>query len=542
MAGETVGLDLASQTGQSNIESAIEDLADSGGLANQAGQTAITNALTTLATKQESIKQAIDNFSAMLQAKPMGGGGGGDSSGGDDVMNLMDLYYLGYNSYTYNTSNLMDSYYENDDLVNSFEISGYLLEYGIQNESNVGEFFSRMTDIDNEVDWETLDTIAKVAADSDAVTAILANTNAKRAISISTTALLAISAVDSNNTVIADRVGYLLGFRTGLYSTFNALITPDANKRLLAGSSTAIAYLVGDSSRAAILLSKPDVVRYILKNETTKSIFLASANVISALNNNSSLMTIVTSSKSLMLEIVESTTLMGAFIENSTFVDAIMTDQDIINALLDSFDDVGLIVIGSTVGFAALMNSNIAKNTLASNDDAVNYVLEKWCGITLGDTNYTTIASTLSVVCSNVNAIVSLEYMGRIWNAFASRIWTLINASTSYVTAIYSVLTNYPNRFTAGSRVDQDSVANANSSCSSTGKIYACKLAGWSNNTSQFTNLFINGDDMGHGCREVTTSYGMSDSEVNAIGVGASTFVETGDGRVSVVPYTIVTS
>lgn len=520
MAGENMGLDLASQTGQNNI----------------------ATALNSLVTQQASIKQAVDNFSAMMQAKPMGGGSsGGDSSGGDDVMNLMDLYYLGYNSYTYNTSSLMDTYYDNDDLVNSFEIGGYLLEYAIVNEKNIGAFFSRIADIDDTIEWDTLETIEDIADDSDAVTAILDNVKAKNAVSISTSALLAISAVDSNNEVIADRISYLVGFRTGLYSTFNNLVTPDANKRLIANSPDAINYLVGDSSRAAILMSKPDIVRYILKNETTKSLLLASANVLSILNTDSSAISVITSSKSLMLEIVESKTLMTSLVENSTFINAVMSDIDILNAMLDAFDDVGTIVIGSTVGFDVLMNSSLAKSMLASDDNAVMYILEKWCGIELGDTDYSTLGDVLTAVCSNANAIIALELASRVWNALASRIWIAINASTDYVTGIYNILSSYSDKFTAGNRIDQDSVINANSSCSGTGKIYACKLAGWSSNANKCT-LYISGTSMGTGCREVTTSYGMSDSEVNAIGVGPSTFTESGDARVSVVPYTIVTS
>ena len=74
MAGETVGLDLASQTGQSNIESAIEDLADTGGLANQSGQEDIKDAIEGLSGEeglanqagQEAISDAVEALASQL--------------------------------------------------------------------------------------------------------------------------------------------------------------------------------------------------------------------------------------------------------------------------------------------------------------------------------------------------------------------------------------------------------------------------------------------------------------------------------------------
>lgn len=518
MAGESMGLDLASQTGQNNI----------------------ATALNSLVTQQASIKQAVDDFSNMMRAKPMGGGGG-SNSGGDDVMNLMDLYYLGYNSYTYNTSSLMDTYYDNDDLVNSFEIGGYLLEYAIVNEKNVGEFFSRIADIDDTIEWNTLETIEDIAEDSDAVDAILDNANAKNAVSISTSALAAIISSDTDNSLITDRVAHGVGFRLGLYSTFSDLIQPDANKRLIAGSPDAISYMVSDPTRAAILLSYPIIVTYILRNELSKSFFLSSSNIANELSTNSSVVTLLSGSISAMKEIVKSPTLMATLADNSTFMNAVSGSADVITALISEFNAVGEIVLGSSVGGAILTASAVFLTNVPDNEAAALLVLESIIGLTVGDPDYESLSDVMSELCSNANAIIKLEFASRTWNAFASRVWSLINSETDYVTGIYSTLNLFSDKFTAGNRIDQDTVTTANSSCSGTGKIYACKLAGWSSNTAK-TTLYIGGTSMGTGCREVTTSYGMSDSEVNAIGVGPSTFTESGDARVSVVPYTIVTS
>lgn len=61
MAGENVGLDLASQTGQANIVTAIEDLANTGGLANQVGQANIVTAI-------DLLTSALLNFTSVDNA------------------------------------------------------------------------------------------------------------------------------------------------------------------------------------------------------------------------------------------------------------------------------------------------------------------------------------------------------------------------------------------------------------------------------------------------------------------------------------------
>ena len=81
MAGETVGLDLASQTGQSNIESAIEDLADTGGLANQAGQADIVSAIGDL----------IEALSNVTGIQGPSGNDGSDGSDGNDGVGISSI-------------------------------------------------------------------------------------------------------------------------------------------------------------------------------------------------------------------------------------------------------------------------------------------------------------------------------------------------------------------------------------------------------------------------------------------------------------------
>jgi hypothetical protein len=507
MAEENLGLDLASQTGQENIV------------------------------------EAITNLSKVIQNKPMGGGGGSSDGDGGDSMNLMDLYYIGYNSYTYHSKTLMDKYYEDDDLVNSFEIAGYLLEYGISSSAEIGKFFKRFTDIDTTVDWDSLTSISDVAGDTEAVTAILANNYAKNAISMSPSALAAFASLDSTNQIITDRVIYLCGLRLGLYGSYNEFIAKDVNKLLIADSPDAVNYFIGDSTRLAILFGNTDTVIQILKNPSTKQLLLGSSTILNLLSNDTSVMTRVTGSRSMMKEFVKSPSVMTVLAGNSTFMSAVVSDPDVLAEIDNNFGAVGAIVIGTKTSLSAIMASTVAKNLFAANDTAVMYILEQWSGITLGNPDYETLADVLEVVCVNPNALISLESASQNWNDFSRSIFLAINQSGDRVIDIFNTLSGNTDRFTAGAIINQDNVDSANNSCAAKGKYYACHLDRYNASASNVTTtLFINGESMGTGARAINNGqYGVNAETVNAIGIGPSTFTEQGDGIVSVIPYTIIT-